>query len=111
MLMMRPNLRWRMPSITGRHMLNNEFKLVLITWVHCSRRALRARAREGINDQSPGGGRAVSSYDACAAGLEKVGAEVGPVDILVNNAGITRDTMFHRMTPPPTVRRIVTIGV
>lgn len=26
-------------------------------------------------------------------------AELGPVDILVNNAGITRDAMFHKMTP------------
>ncbi len=41
----------------------------------------------------------VSSYEACAAGLKKIEAELGPVDILVNNAGITRDTMFHRMTP------------
>ena len=41
----------------------------------------------------------VSSYEACAAGLKKIEAEVGPVDILVNNAGITRDTMFHRMNP------------
>ena len=41
----------------------------------------------------------VSSYDACAAGIKQVEAELGPVDILVNNAGITRDTMFHRMTP------------
>ena len=41
----------------------------------------------------------VSSYEAGAGGLKKVEAEVGPVDILVNNAGITRDTMFHRMTP------------
>jgi acetoacetyl-CoA reductase len=41
----------------------------------------------------------VSSYEACAAGLKKVEAEVGPVDVLVNNAGITRDAMFHRMTP------------
>ena len=40
----------------------------------------------------------VASYDSCAAGLEQVEAEVGPVDVLVNNAGITRDTMFHRMT-------------
>jgi len=30
MLMMRPNLRLRIPSITGRHMLNSELKLVLI---------------------------------------------------------------------------------
>ena len=41
----------------------------------------------------------VSSYDACAAGVKQVEAELGPIDILVNNAGITRDTMFHRMTP------------
>jgi acetoacetyl-CoA reductase len=40
----------------------------------------------------------VSSYEACAEGMKKVAAELGPVDILVNNAGITRDTMFHRMT-------------
>jgi acetoacetyl-CoA reductase len=41
----------------------------------------------------------VSSYEACAAGVRKVETEVGPVDVLVNNAGITRDAMFHRMTP------------
>jgi len=41
----------------------------------------------------------VSSFDACAEGVKKVEAELGPVDVLVNNAGITRDTMFHRMTP------------
>src|SRR3954467_6786812 len=41
----------------------------------------------------------VSSYDSCAAGLERVAADLGPVEILVNNAGITRDTMFHRMKP------------
>jgi len=41
----------------------------------------------------------VSNYKACAEGLAKVSHEVGPVDILVNNAGITRDTMFHKMTP------------
>jgi acetoacetyl-CoA reductase len=40
----------------------------------------------------------VSDFDACAAGIARVEAEVGPIDILVNNAGITRDTMFHRMT-------------
>jgi acetoacetyl-CoA reductase len=39
----------------------------------------------------------VSSYDACAAGLKKVEAELGPVEVLVNNAGITRDGMFHKM--------------
>jgi acetoacetyl-CoA reductase len=41
----------------------------------------------------------VADYAACAAGIKQVEAEVGPVDVLVNNAGITRDAMFHRMTP------------
>ena len=41
----------------------------------------------------------VSSYDACAAGLKQVENDLGPIEVLVNNAGITRDTMFHRMTP------------
>jgi acetoacetyl-CoA reductase len=41
----------------------------------------------------------VADYDACAAGIKQVEAEVGPIDILVNNAGITRDAMFHKMTP------------
>ncbi|HWW48228.1 MAG TPA: acetoacetyl-CoA reductase [Xanthobacteraceae bacterium] len=40
----------------------------------------------------------VSSFDACAEGIKKVEAEVGPIDILVNNAGITRDGAFHKMT-------------
>jgi acetoacetyl-CoA reductase len=41
----------------------------------------------------------VSSHEACAAGLKQVEADLGPVEVLVNNAGITRDGMFHRMTP------------
>ena len=41
----------------------------------------------------------VADYEACAAGIKGVEAELGPVDVLVNNAGITRDAMFHRMTP------------
>jgi acetoacetyl-CoA reductase len=41
----------------------------------------------------------VSSYDACAAGIASVEADLGPVEVLVNNAGITRDAMFHKMTP------------
>ena len=40
----------------------------------------------------------VSNYEACAEGIKKVEAELGPVEVLVNNAGITRDAMFHRMT-------------
>ena len=41
----------------------------------------------------------MSSYEACAAGLKQVEADLGPVEVLVNNAGITRDAMFHRMKP------------
>src|SRR3979490_638922 len=41
----------------------------------------------------------VSSFDACAAGVKQVEADLGPIDILVNNAGIARDAMFHRMRP------------
>ena len=41
----------------------------------------------------------VANYHECVAGLGRVAAEIGPVDVLVNNAGITKDTMFHKMTP------------
>ena len=41
----------------------------------------------------------VADYDACKDGIAKVEADLGPVEVLVNNAGITRDAMFHRMTP------------
>jgi acetoacetyl-CoA reductase len=41
----------------------------------------------------------VSSYQACADGVAQVENEIGPVEVLVNNAGITRDAMFHKMTP------------
>jgi acetoacetyl-CoA reductase len=41
----------------------------------------------------------VASYEACAAGIKQIEADLGPIDVLVNNAGITRDSMFHRMKP------------
>jgi len=41
----------------------------------------------------------VSSYEACQQGVAKVEGDVGPIEVLVNNAGITRDGMFHKMTP------------
>jgi acetoacetyl-CoA reductase len=41
----------------------------------------------------------VADYEACAAGIAEVEADLGPVEVLVNNAGITRDAPFHKMTP------------
>jgi acetoacetyl-CoA reductase len=41
----------------------------------------------------------VGSFEGCATGLAQVAQDLGPVDIVVNNAGITRDGMFHKMTP------------
>ncbi|MTH78952.1 beta-ketoacyl-ACP reductase [Paracoccus aestuariivivens] len=41
----------------------------------------------------------VADYESCEAGIKQVEADLGPVEVLVNNAGITRDSMFHKMTP------------
>lgn len=40
----------------------------------------------------------VADYDACAACVAQVVADIGPVDVLVNNAGITRDVTFRKMS-------------
>ena len=41
----------------------------------------------------------VGDYAACRTAVKAVTSEHGAPEILVNNAGITRDAMFHRMTP------------
>ena len=41
----------------------------------------------------------VADYDACAAGIKQVEADLGPIEVVVANAGITRDAPFHKMTP------------
>jgi acetoacetyl-CoA reductase len=38
-------------------------------------------------------------YDACKRGVAEIEKSQGPTDILVNNAGITRDGLFHKMSP------------
>lgn len=41
----------------------------------------------------------VGVFDDCKRAVDDVTAELGPIDILVNNAGITRDGVFHKMSP------------
>lgn len=42
----------------------------------------------------------VGDYQSCVDGIAAAAALAGaPFDILVNNAGVTRDGMFHKMTP------------
>ncbi|MBL9009935.1 MAG: acetoacetyl-CoA reductase [Alphaproteobacteria bacterium] len=41
----------------------------------------------------------VGDYEATAAAIAQIEADLGPVEILVNNAGITRDGFLHKMTP------------
>lgn len=41
----------------------------------------------------------VADYEASAAGIAQVEADLGPIDVVVANAGITWDGFFHKMTP------------
>ena len=41
----------------------------------------------------------VGMFEDCVRAAQEVEAELGPIDVLVNNAGITRDGVFHRMSP------------
>ena len=41
----------------------------------------------------------VANYEASAAGIAQVEADLGPIDVVVANAGITWDGFFHKMTP------------
>ena len=50
----------------------------------------------------------VSDYDSCVNGIEKVRSDHGDVEILINNAGITRDAMFHKMSPDQWIKVITT---
>jgi acetoacetyl-CoA reductase len=50
----------------------------------------------------------VSDFDACAAGVQQVEADLGPIEILINNAGITRDGFLHKMTPDQWTAVLVT---
>jgi acetoacetyl-CoA reductase len=41
----------------------------------------------------------IRDFESSARAVREVEAELGPVDVLVNNAGVTRDVVFHKMTP------------
>ena len=41
----------------------------------------------------------VADYEASAAGIAQVEADLGPIDVVIANAGITWDGFFHKMTP------------
>lgn len=40
----------------------------------------------------------VGDFEACAAAIAAIEADLGPIEVLVNNAGITNDAALHKMT-------------
>lgn len=68
--------------------------IVVVNFAHDVEQAQRITATNGIACYRWD----VADFDACAEGVARVEAEVGPIDILVNNAGITRDATFAKLT-------------
>ncbi len=76
-------------------MLNEKGYKVAATYAGNDERAKEFSDRTGIASYKWD----VADFDACAAGVAQVKADLGTVDIVVNNAGITRDGTLHRMDP------------
>lgn len=68
---------------------------VAVNYAFTEARAAQFRRETGI----PAYCWDIRDYDACVAGIAQVESDLGPIEVLVNNAGITRDAMFHKMTP------------
>ncbi|MEO1918462.1 MAG: acetoacetyl-CoA reductase [Paracoccaceae bacterium] len=75
--------------------LNEAGYTVATTYARNDEVATKFTAKTGI----PTYKWSVADYEECAEGVAKVEADLGPIDVLVNNAGITRDGMFHKVTP------------
>jgi 3-oxoacyl-[acyl-carrier protein] reductase len=77
------------------------------------------RARRSAGEIAARGGRAIAAtfdvtrYEAVAAGLARVAAELGPVDVLVNNAGIPEGmgVAQFRTTQPASWRPYIDVNL
>ena len=75
--------------------LRDEGHKVVASYAGNDEAANKFKAETGINVYKWD----VASFDACAAGIKQVEADLGPVEVLINNAGITKDATLHRMKP------------